>query len=53
MVPGDTLWDLATENYGAGAEFPIIAVANRDIVADPDLIFPGQELRIPVDPSRL
>ena len=51
--PGDTLWDIATKNYGDGTKYPIIAVANRDVVDDPDLIFPGQELRIPVDPSAI
>jgi nucleoid-associated protein YgaU len=53
VVAGDTLWDIATKNYGDGAKYPIIAVANRDVVDDPDLIFPGQELRIPVDPSAI
>jgi nucleoid-associated protein YgaU len=53
VVKGDTLWDIATKNYGDGAKFPIIAVANRDVIDDPNLIFPGQELRIPVDVSMI
>ena len=49
VVGGDTLSGIAAEFYGDENRWPIIATANRDVVADPDLIFPGQELRLPVD----
>lgn len=44
---GDTLWDIAAHHLGDGARWPEIYAANRDLIADPDLIYPGQELRIP------
>ncbi|MEJ2533989.1 MAG: LysM peptidoglycan-binding domain-containing protein [Gammaproteobacteria bacterium] len=50
VQPGDSLWKIAAEVYGNGAEYPKIFEANRDILDDPDLIRPGQVLRIP-DPD--
>lgn len=44
---GDTLWAIATEAYGDGNRYPEIFEANRPMLTDPDLIFPGQVLRIP------
>lgn len=44
---GDTLWKIAQRYYGDGSEYPRIFEANRDILDDPDKIFPGQELKIP------
>jgi hypothetical protein len=44
---GDTLWGIAAQFYGDGAQWPRIFDANRDKITDPNLIFPGQELRIP------
>jgi hypothetical protein len=49
VVKGDTLWDIAQAVYGDATRWPEIYAANTDVVgADPDLIFPGQVLRIPV-----
>jgi len=31
--------------------WPLIYVANKDIIRDPDLIFPGQKLKIPEIPE--
>ncbi|MGH2732436.1 MAG: LysM peptidoglycan-binding domain-containing protein [Actinomycetota bacterium] len=45
--PGDTLFGIAEEVYGNGNLFPIIFEANRNQIANPNLIFPGQTLRIP------
>ncbi|HKA04506.1 MAG TPA: LysM peptidoglycan-binding domain-containing protein [Acidimicrobiales bacterium] len=53
VEPGDTLFDIAAANYGDGNRWPLLALVNRDIVADPNLIHPGQELRIPVDPANI
>lgn len=44
---GDTLWAIATEAYGDGNRYPEIFEANKPMLTDPDLIFPGQVLRIP------
>ena len=46
--PGDTLWAIAEANYGNGSSFPNIVRANPNQITDPDLIFPGQVLRIPI-----
>jgi len=46
--PGDTLWAIAEANYGSGHEYPRIARANPSVITDPDLIFPGQVLKIPI-----
>ncbi|RNL62682.1 LysM peptidoglycan-binding domain-containing protein [Nocardioides marmoriginsengisoli] len=44
---GDTLWGLSEEAYGDGKDWPKIFEANRATIEDPDLIFPGQQLRTP------
>ncbi len=44
---GDTLWAIATKNYGDGSKFKLIFEANRPMLSDPDEIYPGQVLRIP------
>lgn len=44
---GDTLWKIAEAHYGAGARYMEIFEANRPMLSDPDMIHPGQRLRIP------
>jgi nucleoid-associated protein YgaU len=44
---GDTLSDIAQQFLGDASKFPIIFEANRNQLSDPDVIFPGQQLRIP------
>lgn len=44
---GDTLWGIAKAYYGNGAEYPKIFNANRNIIKNPNLIYPGQKLVIP------
>ena len=44
---GDTLWAIATATYDDGSRYPEIFEANKPMLTDPDLIFPGQVLRIP------
>lgn len=44
---GDNLWRVARRNYGAGIRYTTIFDANRDQVRNPDLIYPGQVLKIP------
>jgi hypothetical protein len=44
---GDTLWELSGRHLGDPARWPRLHDLNRDRVSNPDLIFPGQELRVP------
>jgi nucleoid-associated protein YgaU len=46
---GDSLWKIAERHYGDGNKWRKIYEANKDSIKDPDLIYPGQELRLPVD----
>jgi nucleoid-associated protein YgaU len=47
VVKGDSLSKIALRYYGDAQEWKRIFEANRDQIQDPDLIHPGQELRIP------
>jgi uncharacterized protein YidB (DUF937 family) len=47
VVSGDTLSKIAKRHYGRADQWPRIFEANRDLIKDPDRIYPGQELRIP------
>jgi nucleoid-associated protein YgaU len=44
---GDSLWKIAKHFYGDGSLYTRIFEANRDVLVNPDLIQPGQKLRIP------
>lgn len=45
---GDSLWAIAKKFYGNGKLYPKIADANKDKIKNPNLIYPGQLLTIPV-----
>ena len=45
VVPGDTLSEIAARHDVVGG-WPALHARNRDVVADPNLIFPGQQLRV-------
>jgi nucleoid-associated protein YgaU len=45
---GDTLSAIAQRFYGKGSEYPRIFEANREVIKNPDLIYPGQKIRIPM-----
>ena len=47
IQPGDYLWRIARERYGAGPQYTLIYEANRSQIRDPDLIFPGQIFMVP------
>ena len=47
VKPGDTLSKIAKQFYGDARKYSIIFEANRDILKDPNIIHPGQILRIP------
>ncbi len=44
---GDTLSAIAKKYYGNANDYPKIFEANREVIKDPNLIFPGQKIRIP------
>ncbi len=46
---GDNLWKIAEHFYGNGSKYTQIFEANKEVIKDPDLIFPGQKIRIPMD----
>ena len=45
---GDTLSAIAKQYYGKANDYPKIFEANREVIKDPNLIFPGQKIRIPM-----
>lgn len=45
---GDSLWKISEAMYGEGSKYMKIFEANSDLLENPDRIFPGQELVIPV-----
>jgi len=47
VVKGDTLSKIAKTRYGDAKKYPVIFEANRPMLKSPDLIYPGQVLRIP------
>ncbi|RUM68181.1 MAG: peptidoglycan-binding protein LysM [Sulfurovum sp.] len=44
---GDTLWGIASDFYKDGSKYPLIVEANKEVIKDADLIYPGQAIRIP------
>lgn len=47
VAAGDTLWAVAEKVYGDGNRYTEIFEANKPMLTDPDLIYPGQVLRCP------
>ena len=47
---GDSLSKIAKQAYGDGSKWRAIFDANRDQLEDPDLIHPGQVLKLPAQP---
>jgi nucleoid-associated protein YgaU len=46
---GDSLSAIAKRYYGNAKDYPRIFDANREVIKNPDLIYPGQKIRIPLD----
>lgn len=44
---GDTLSKIAKQQYGNANDWKRIFDANRDVIDDPDRIFPGQVIKLP------
>ena len=46
-IEGDSLSKIAKREYGDANKWRTIYEANKDLVNNPDLIYPGQELKLP------
>jgi len=44
---GDTLWKISSNFYGNGAKWNTLFEENREVIQNPDLIYPGQVIRVP------
>jgi nucleoid-associated protein YgaU len=47
VVTGDSLSKIAKREYGDANKWRTIYEANKDLIKDPDLIYPGQVLKVP------
>lgn len=47
VVKGDSLSKIAKTLYGSAGKWKVIYEANKDLIKNPDLIYPGQVFRIP------
>lgn len=45
--PGNSLWHIARKLYGSGFHYTLIFGANREMIGNPDLIYPGQKFTLP------
>ena len=48
---GDSLSKIAEREYGDAQQWRALFEANKEVIEDPDLIYPGQRIRIPADPK--
>ena len=46
---GDSLSKIAKKYYQDAMQYPRIFDANKEVIKDADLIYPGQKIRIPMD----
>ncbi|RLA25465.1 MAG: peptidoglycan-binding protein LysM [Gammaproteobacteria bacterium] len=46
---GDSLSKIAKKYYQDAMQYPRIFEANKEVIKDADLIYPGQKIRIPLD----
>ena len=44
---GDNMSKIAKHYYGDPNKYPLIFEANREVIKNADLIYPGQKIRIP------
>jgi nucleoid-associated protein YgaU len=47
VVKGDSLSKIAKQFYGNANQWKRIYEANKDVIKNPDLIYPGQTFKIP------
>jgi nucleoid-associated protein YgaU len=44
---GDSLSKIAKAHYGDANKWPALFEANKEVIKNPDLIYPGQQIRVP------
>jgi nucleoid-associated protein YgaU len=49
IVSGDTLGAIAKRYYGKASQYTRIHEANKELIPDPNKIYPGQKIRIPLN----
>lgn len=49
IVSGDTLGGIAKRYYGKASMYTRIHEANKELIPDPNKIYPGQKVKIPLD----
>jgi nucleoid-associated protein YgaU len=49
IVSGDTLGAIAKRYYGKASLYTRIHDANKELIPDPNKIYPGQKIKIPLD----
>ena len=49
VQPGETLWAIATQHYGSGNLYHRLVAANPHTIPNPNLIHPGDIVRVPRD----
>lgn len=49
IVAGDTLSAIAKRYYGNPSLYTRIHAANKELIPDPNKIYPGQKIKIPID----
>lgn len=47
IVSGDSLSKIAKRFYGNAMDYPKLFEANKEVIKDPNLIYPGQKIRVP------
>jgi nucleoid-associated protein YgaU len=47
VAKGESLSRIAKKYYGDAKQWPKIFEANKDTIKNPDLIFPGQVIKVP------
>ena len=47
VIRGNSLWRIARRTYGEGIMYTLIYEANKDVIKDADLIYPGQIFNLP------
>jgi len=47
VVYGNSLWRIARRTYGEGTAYTLIYEANKDLIKDANLIYPGQVFNLP------
>ncbi len=51
IKPGDSLSKIAKRFYGDALKWPTLFEANKEVIQNPDLIYPGQKIRVPAKPE--